>query len=206
MGNPFLDIPLDIYEKHMSLDTVQQLQILNRIMKKQLNSYEVNSVMILGIAGGNGLEHIDIEKTDTVYGVDINETYLEACRQRYPGLNGHFKTLCVDLTNKEAELPKATLVIANLFVEYIGYAAFAQHMKVLSPQFISVIIQINEQEAFVSESPYIHAFDRVSEVHHQLEENKLCNSLSEIGYTKLYREDIPLPNGKKFNQLDFIKV
>lgn len=204
--NPFLEIPLDVYEKHMSLDTVQQLQILNNMMKNQLNSYEVNSILILGIAGGNGLEHIDIKKTDKTYGVDINEKYLEACRQRYPELNGHFETICVDLTDKDIEIPKAKLVIANLIVEYIGYDTFTHHMKVMSPKFISVIIQLNEQEDFVSESPYIHYFDRVSEVHHQMEEIELCNSLSKIGYSKFYREEIPLPNRKRFVQLDFMKL
>lgn len=206
MLNPFLEIPLDVYENHMSLDTVQQLPILNNIMKKQLISYEVNSVMILGIAGGNGLEHIDIKKTDIVYGVDINEKYLETCRQRYTELIGHFETICIDLTKKDVELPETKLVIANLIVEYIGYDTFTYYMKMMSPKFISVVIQINEQDGFVSESPYIHTFDRVSEVHHQMEENELCNSLSEIGYSKLYREDIPLPNGKKFIQVDFMKV
>lgn len=29
--------------------------------------------MILGIAGGNGLEHVDTEKLNKVYGVDINQ-------------------------------------------------------------------------------------------------------------------------------------
>ncbi len=206
MGNPFLDIPLDIYERHMSLDTVQQLQILNKKMKKQLCRYEVNSVMILGIAGGNGLEHIETHKIDIVYGVDINEKYLEACRQRYSLLNGRFETVCVDLTNKEVEIPKAKLVIANLLIEYIGYDAFAHHMRVMSPEYISVIIQINEQNGFVSESPYVHEFDRVSEVHHQIEENDLTDVLMGINYSKIYREDIPLPNGKKFVQVDFMKI
>ena len=79
-------------------------------------------------------------------------------------------------------------------------------MKVLSPEFISVIIQINEQDGFVSESPYIRAFDRVCEVHHQMEEDKLSDELMLIGYSKIYREDIPLPNGKKFVQVDFMKM
>lgn len=205
MPNPFLEIPLDIYEKHMSLENVQQLPILNSIMKKQLISYDVNSVMILGIAGGNGLEHIDIKKTDIVYGVDINETYLQACRHRYSDLDRHLETICVDLTSKDIEIPNAQLVLANLFVEYIGYDAFTHHMKAITPDFISVVIQINEQEGFVSESPYQHAFDKVSEVHHQMEENELCNALSKIGYSPLYREDIPLPNGKKFIRVDFVK-
>jgi len=206
MRNPFLDIPLETYEKHMNLDTVQQQQVLNKIMKKQLHSYDVNSVMILGIAGGNGLEHVEIQKINIVYGVDINEKYLEVCRHRYSELDGHFETVCVDLTNKDVELPSADLVIANLFVEYIGYDAFTHHMKVMSPRYISVIIQINEQDGFVSESPYIRAFDRVCEVHHQMEEDKLSDELMLIGYSKIYREDIPLPNGKKFLQVDFMKM
>ena len=206
MRNPFLDIPLETYEKHMNLDTVQQQQVLNKIMKKQLHSYDVNSVMILGIAGGNGLEHVEIQKINIVYGVDINEKYLEVCRHRYSELDGHFETVCVDLTNKDVDLPSADLVIANLFVEYIGYDAFTHHMKVMSPRYISVIIQINEQDGFVSESPYIRAFDRVCEVHHQMEEDKLTDELALIGYSKIYREDIPLPNGKKFVQVDFMKM
>jgi len=205
MLNPFLEIPLEIYEKHMDLDTVQQLRVLNNIMGKQLHSYNVKSVMILGIAGGNGLEHIDTHKIDIVYGVDINEKYLEVCRQRYSELGSHFETICVDLTNRNVELPKVELVIANLLVEYIGYDAFIHQMKVLSPEFISVIIQINEQDGFVSESPYIHIFDRVSEVHHQMEEDILTDLLEEIGYSKLYRDDIPLLNGKKFVQVDLCK-
>ncbi|SEW30880.1 methyltransferase domain-containing protein [[Clostridium] fimetarium] len=206
MRNPFLDIPLETYEKHMNLDTVQQQQVLNKIMKKQLHGYDVNSVMILGIAGGNGLEHVETQKINIVYGVDINEKYLEVCRHRYSELDGHFETVCVDLTNKNVELPIADLVIANLFVEYIGYDAFTHHMNVMSPRYISVIIQINEQDGFVSESPYIHAFDRVCEVHHQMEEDKLTDELALIGYSKIYREDIPLPNGKKFVQVDFMKM
>jgi len=47
------------------------------MMKKQLNQYDVKSVMILGIAGGNGLEHIDTQKIRKVYGVDINNEYFE---------------------------------------------------------------------------------------------------------------------------------
>lgn len=34
-----------------------QKQTLNDMMKVQLNSYSMESVMILGIAGGNGLEY-----------------------------------------------------------------------------------------------------------------------------------------------------
>lgn len=48
--------------------SVQQLQAMNQMMKDQLNKYDIQSVMILGIAGGNGLEHVNVEKITKVYG------------------------------------------------------------------------------------------------------------------------------------------
>ena len=71
MNNPWKSISLSDYENHMAMDSVQQLQAMNQMMKGQLNQYEVQSAMILGIAGGNGLEHVDTEKLNKVYGVDI---------------------------------------------------------------------------------------------------------------------------------------
>lgn len=67
MLNPWEEILLDDYEKHMQLDTVMQLQAMNKMMKVQLGAYSVSSVMILGIAGGNGLEHIRKNKYRRVY-------------------------------------------------------------------------------------------------------------------------------------------
>jgi hypothetical protein len=38
---------------------------------------------VLGIAGGNGLDLIDPETTDAVYGYDVNPDYLAACEAWY---------------------------------------------------------------------------------------------------------------------------
>ncbi|MBO4473333.1 MAG: hypothetical protein J5750_00315 [Clostridiales bacterium] len=62
MSNPWEEINLDDYENHMSLESVNQIQNLNAMMKKQFEDHAVDTVMILGIAGGNGLEHIRPEK------------------------------------------------------------------------------------------------------------------------------------------------
>ena len=58
MENPWSKIPLDDYESHMSLTSIQQLQALNKLMEGQIMTWPVSSAMILGVAGGNGLEHI----------------------------------------------------------------------------------------------------------------------------------------------------
>lgn len=51
MSNPWEEISLDDYEKHMSLDSVRQLQALDSIMKEQFAAYPVETAAVLGVAG-----------------------------------------------------------------------------------------------------------------------------------------------------------
>ena len=113
MRNPWEEISLTDYENHMRLDSVMQLQAMNEMMKGQFCSYPISSVMILGVAGGNGLEHIQKDKLDKVYGVDVNSSYLEETAHRYPDLDGLLECLCINLLNEADKLPKADMIIAN---------------------------------------------------------------------------------------------
>ena len=207
MSNPWNDIDLSDYENHMSLESVNQLQTMNHLMKKQFSDYSVKTCMVLGIAGGNGLEHVSGDKYQKVYGVDINEDYLKAVKERYENLSGVLECLHIDLITEPEKLPHAELVIANLLIEYIGYAAFQKAVKQIDPDFVSCVIQINTDEAsWVSDSPYLHAFDRLDEVHCQMEENELEQALKDAGYRIILNETEPLPNGKALQRLDFAKA
>lgn len=204
MSNPWEEISLDDYEKHMSLDSVQQLQSMNAIMKEQFTAYHVDTATMLGIAGGNGLEHVSPDKYRKVYGVDINAEYLHTVSQRYTELSGVLECLKIDLINEAEKLPQAQFLIANLLIEYIGYRAFQQAILQTAPKYVSCVIQINtNEEQWVSESPYLHAFDRLDEVHHQMEETALTAAMSEIGYSLILQKSYPLPNGKALMRLDF---
>ncbi|MDD2302859.1 MAG: methyltransferase type 11, partial [Eubacteriales bacterium] len=68
MNHPWEEINLTDYENHMKLDSVMQLQVMNDVMKAQLSDYPLQTVMILGVAGGNGLEHVTSDKIKRVYG------------------------------------------------------------------------------------------------------------------------------------------
>lgn len=203
MRNPWEEISLSDYESHMKLDSVRQLQAMNALMKGQLDAYPVSSVMILGIAGGNGLEHIAKERFSKVYGIDINAAYLEEARRRYPALEGVLDCRCIDLISGTELLPHAGLVIANLLVEYIGYEGFQRVIQAVGPQYVSCIIQINLEGNWVSDSPYLHVFDGLDQVHCQMDGQELIGRMSEIGYRVIKTLEYPLPNGKKFVQLDF---
>ncbi len=203
MKNPWEEIPLSDYEKHMKLDSVMQLQVMNKLMKGQFNAYPVSNIMILGVAGGNGLEHISKDKFERVYAVDVNSAYLKEVTRRYFYLDGILECLCINLINETEKLPKADMVIANLLIEYIGYECFQKVIQQTNPKYVSCIIQINVTDNWVSDSPYLHVFDRLEQVHHQIEETTLEKAMLIIGYHIIKTLEHMLPNGKKFIQIDF---
>ena len=206
MSNPWEEISLSDYENHMSLESVNQLQTMNSIMKKQFSDYPVKTAMVLGIAGGNGLEHVSSDKFEKVYGIDINEGYLKTVEERYKGMTGILDCLSIDLITEPEKLPHAELVIANLLIEYIGYEAFQKAVQKIDPEYVSCVIQINTDEAqWVSDSPYLHAFDRLDEVHCQMEENALIAAMEKSDYRIILNESEPLPNGKALQRIDFRK-
>ena len=203
MKNPWEEIPLADYENHMKLDSVMQLQAMNEMMKGQLDSYPVSGVMILGVAGGNGLEHISKDKFKKVYGVDVNSAYLQEVVHRYPDLDGLLECLCINLIDEADQLPKTDMVIANLLIEYIGYECFQHAIQHICPQYVSCIIQINMEDNWVSDSPYLHVFDELEQVHHQMDERTLEQTMVETGYHTIKILEHMLPNGKKLVQIDF---
>ncbi len=207
MNNPWEEIKLEDYENHMKLDSVMQLQTMNSLMKEQFEAYPVSTAMVLGIAGGNGLEYVRCDKYETVYGIDINEDYLKVVSERYADLSGVLNCLCIDLISDADKLPHAELVIANLLIEYIGYDAFKNAISKIDPKYVSCVIQINtDEKKWVSDSPYLHAFDRLDEVHHQMEENALSEAMSDTGYSLIFQDRKDLPNGKALVRLDYSKA
>ena len=204
MTNPWEEIPLSDYEQHMRLASVYQLQTMNQAIRKQLDAYPVTSAMIVGVAGGNGLEHVDRAKYSRIYGVDINPSYLREVEKRYAALRGCLQCLCLDLITDAGRLPRAQLLIANLLIEYVGYGVFQETVKAVAPEYVSCMIQINGDEEWVSDSPYLHVFDRLDEVHHQLSEEGLDKALRAVDYSLIYKEEYPLPNNKKLLRMDYV--
>ena len=188
----------------MSLDSVRQLQAMNSIMQEQLCAYPAETVMVLGIAGGNGLEHVHPKTFRKAYGMDINADYLRAVSERYTELSSVLECLHIDLVNEAEKLPQTQLLIANLLIEYIGYGTFQRAVLQTAPEYVSCVIQINtDEDQWVSESTYLHAFDRLDEVHHQMEDKALTAAMNDIGYSLILKETYPLPNGKALMRVDY---
>lgn len=205
MANPWEEISLDDYENHMSLDSVGQLQALNALMRLQFSAHSAKTVMVLGVAGGNGLEHARPLGFEKIYGVDISDDYLREVSRRFADMSGVLECLRIDLLSDAQNLPQAQLVIADLLIEYIGYKAFQRAVEQIKPEYVSCVIQVNtDPKAWVSDSPYLHAFDRLDEVHHQMCESELEQAMAQIGFAKVLRSQTALPNGKALVRLDFL--
>src|SRR5579872_7410889 len=86
--HPWLAVPLDDYERHMSSAPVRQLDALADLFGEALRICQPQSVAVLGVAGGNGLDRVDPAVTRRVVGIDIHPEYLDAVRQRHSAIAG----------------------------------------------------------------------------------------------------------------------
>lgn len=201
MGNEWNKIDLNDYENHMSDSSVFQTQTLNQITRKQTNDYSPSSLVILGIAGGNGLEHCkSIEK---VYAIDVNQSYLGSCLSRFPNENVEY--IRMDLNKDECNLRNIDLVISNLVFEYINEEIVVPKIaKILKPGgILSIVFQVNKENAFISETRYSEKFICLDSIHHTVDPDYIDRIFKLNNYSKVFEESFPLPNGKAFKRFDF---
>ena len=86
------------------------------------------------------------------------------------------------------------------------YSAFQNVIRQVDALYVSCVIQQNtNDEDWVSDSPYLHVFDGLETIHHQMEENSLTVAMNEIGYAKILSSSVSLPNGKELIRIDYRK-
>lgn len=191
----------------MGLCGIEQLQTLNRIMKNQWTICPgAVKAAVLGIAGGNGLEHCGPD-WDIIYGIDVNAEYLQECGRRFfPSLGSHLQLIEADISRPDTRLPKVELLIADLVIEYIGTEIFCGKAAETQAECISCVIQATTNSEFVSESPYQSEFEEIGLLHHDIHESELAKDFQQHGYHRVAREVVDLPNGKQLIRLDYRKI
>ena len=79
MSSPWLFLPLEDYEGHIASPGVQPLSVLAELFKRALDYCLPESVAVLGVAGGNGLEQVDYTATERV-----PDTLPQKCQKEIP--------------------------------------------------------------------------------------------------------------------------
>lgn len=157
MRNPWLDIPLNEYEEHMSLPAVDQAGLLAEEFGRALHKYAPKSVAIIGCAGGNGFERIDPQITKRVVAIDINPNYVAAVRERFGGPPLRLETCVADIEGLWFSVSPVELVYVALLLEYVDVARTVERIAdVCSPGGILVtLIQLpSTTRTAVTQSPF----------------------------------------------------
>jgi threonine dehydrogenase-like Zn-dependent dehydrogenase len=195
MSNPWISIPLADYEGHM--DAVQQLGALSELFGRALAICRPDSVAVLGIAGGNGLEHVDRAAITRIVGVDINAEYLDEVRRRF-GAHADLELHCVDLSQEPLRVAPVALVHAALFFEHAGLGPTLDHaLSLVSPGGrFSVVLQLPATDhGGVSPTPF-PSMQRLAANFSYIDIAQFRGLLEQRGLRLLTEELRPLSTGK----------
>jgi len=196
MSNAWTSIPLADYEGHMG--AVQQLSALSELFARAVDICRPDSVAVLGIAGGNGLEHVvDHAAITRIVGVDINADYLDEVRRRF-GQHAHLELHRADLSQDQLGVAPVSLVHAALFFEHagLGHALDNALSLVSRGGRLSVVLQLPERDqGAVTVTPY-PSMQRLSASFAFVDLSQLGDLLEKQAFRLLTQELRPLSTGK----------
>jgi len=203
-SNPWLHIPLEDYELHMSHDSVGQSGLLNSLTKKYLYKIQPQTTIFLGIAGGNGLEHIDSNITKRVIGIDINPDYLNTAFERYNHQIDFLQLLNLDITKNSESICRADFIWAALILEYTGIDKVLEFSanNIHTGGHLIVSIQSNNNKQSVSPTG-IESIKKAGEIFSIVNPEVLVGKASETGFVQIGKEESALPNGKSIITFHF---
>lgn len=202
--NLWTQIPLGDYEQHMSHNSVGQSALLNRLTKKYMNALKPESCLFLGIAGGNGLEHINNRITKFVFGVDINQKYLKEVAKRYYGKIPSLKLINIDITRSKKKICQANFIWAALIMEYTGIDNCLRFsLKNLNRGgHLIISIQSTTGKQSVS-STGIESIKKISSIFQTVDTDMLIDKSIRIGFKLINQEENFLPDGKSLRTFHF---
>ena len=117
--NPWSLVSAAEYEAHMGPAGADELAPLSAIFGKIYAARRPRRLAVLGVATGNGLEHVDPATTRRTVGLDVNLSYLAVARQRFMRLGASLELRCVDLERAELDAGGFDLVHAALVLEHV---------------------------------------------------------------------------------------
>jgi trans-aconitate methyltransferase len=207
MSNPWLRIPANDYERHMSSPNVDQLSFLARTFKESVESHDASAIALLGCATGNGLQYVDGKNTRRVTAVDINPEYLGILRQRYerhvPGL----ETVEADLEKCELDNRAYSLVFAGLVFEYLDPRILI--MKIAgwlhSGGIMVAVLQLQtDHSEKVTDTPYT-SLKLLEPVMKLVSQEELKAQAGDAGFRDIKARTVTLKSGKSFYTGTYVK-
>jgi len=205
--NPWLNIPIEDYEAHMSMSSVAQSQYLSQSLRDTANEIQPNSVAIIGCSGGNGLDHLLSRGLKKVVGVDINPSYIFTTQERYKHRFEDLELLCQDFTSPECSFWPVDLVFAALVFEYVDYKlGLSSITRFINPgKYLSVILQLPcKTITEISPGPYT-SLNALSSLFKFILPKDFEAYAKSVGLSIVTSKCITLNSGKMFHEFLFQK-
>ena len=200
MKNPWLEIPLDEYEQHMSLPAVDQARLLSEELASAVRAYGPKSVAVLGCAGGNGLEQLDPQAIGRVVAVDINPAYVATVRKRFGNRFAHLEAYVADVQDPAFAFKPVELLYAALLLEYVDVPQALRRLAVLcvcGGVLTSVIQLPSSKAALVSPSPFA-SVQSLTTAMRPVSPSDLEIAAASIGFSLLAASTVSSPGGRLF--------
>jgi hypothetical protein len=206
LARPWLSIPLKDYEGHMSAVDVARLPVLAELFRYVLERWRPESVAVVGIAGGNGLEVIDTSVAKRIVGLDINQRYLDEVKKRFDTLAGLELHRC-DLTMQPADVPPAALVHAALLFEHTGLGLTLENvLSLVAPGGIfSVVLQLPSAEAKNVAITKYTSLQLLKRQFALIDVTEFRLEMAARRFQPMHEDKRPLPGGKAFWLGVFVK-
>lgn len=182
----------------MNSANVAQLAALADLFEEALTLCRPESVAILGIAGGNGLDRIDPRVTKRIVGIDIQSGYLDTIRSRYPQLP--LTLHCSDLENETIKEDAVALVHAAMIFEHAGTGQCLQNAaSLVAPGgSLAVVLQLPSTiQTDVSPTPF-KTMQSLAEQFQLIDRVNLQKTLESISFRLHHQTRRNLPGGKAF--------
>jgi len=200
MSNPWLDIPLDDYEDHMSLPTVGQAQMLSEQLYRAVVRWTPTSIAVIGCAGGNGLERIAAGMVERVLAVDVNPDYIERTRARHGQRLRGLELVCADVQSGSLMYDSVDLTYAALLFEYVDVLSTLKTLKRNSRPgaVLTTVLQLPHSTIHaVSPSPY-KSLGALASAMTLVAPETLCHAAVDVGFASVDSTTIELSSGKRF--------
>jgi len=198
--NPWLTIPWEAYEGHMSSPEVRQAQFLSEAFRGVLREYKPETVAVLGCSTGNGFEHIDPTLTRRVIGVDINPDYLSVLQGRHGSSLPNLDLICADLSLLELTSEAFDLIYCGLVFEYLDperlIGKIERWLKA-NGMFLVVLQLPSEKSGMITETKY-KSLNRLESIMNLVEPEVIRQTCFEVGLLEGKAYDQVLESGKSF--------
>jgi SAM-dependent methyltransferase len=196
--NPWTVVPASDYERHMGPEGADQLGPLSAAFQEAYLAAQPDTVLLLGCATGNGLEHVDPAVTRRVVGVDVNLQYLGVARQRYFHLGPRLELFCNDVLSFKATEPGGfQLVHAALVFEYVQAEALARRMAEWLSDRGTAVVVLQRPGGEGPEAPS-RAMQIIQKAMHLVDPEALTALFAGHGLHRRREAVVPLRQGRSF--------